>query len=119
MFEIIECKTANEFLDILNPINPLKRGFPDNEKEAFLYRGQEDASFKLLPACFRTYCDKKTFESIVSYKDLVLKAVNMDGTVLKYASDTLKDDKEVVDVAIKNDINAIEFASNRLIKNSN
>lgn len=73
MFEIIECKTANEFLDILNPINPLKRGFPDNEKEAFLYRGQEDASFKLLPACFRTYCDKKTFESIVSYKDLVLK----------------------------------------------
>ena len=60
-------------LDILNPINPLKRGFPDNEKEAFLYRGQEDASLKLLPACFRTYCDKKTFESIVSYKDLVLK----------------------------------------------
>lgn len=73
MFEVIECETAKEFLEILNPADPLKKGFSDTVKEEFLYRGQEDASFKLLPASFRSYCDKKTFESIISYKELVLK----------------------------------------------
>lgn len=73
MFTLIECKTAKEFLNLLNPVNPLKKDFTDEEKVELLYRGQEDETFKLLPASFRPFFDKKSFVSLIPYKDLVLK----------------------------------------------
>lgn len=49
-------------------------------------------------------------------KNKVLKAVKEDGLLLKYASETLRNDREVVIEAIKNNDWALEFASDELKK---
>ena len=47
-------------------------------------------------------------------KDIVLLAVNKDGTALKYASERLRDDEGVVLTAVSNYVNALKYASDRL-----
>lgn len=47
-------------------------------------------------------------------KELVLCAVERDGMNLAFASDELKDDIDVVSLAIDNNINSFQFASKRL-----
>ena len=47
-------------------------------------------------------------------KEIILEAVKINGWALKYASPRLKDNKEVVMEAIKNDEFAVMFASDRL-----
>lgn len=49
-------------------------------------------------------------------KNKVLKAVKEDGLLLKYASETLRNDRELVIEAIKNNDWALEFASDELKK---
>lgn len=73
MYTTIDCKTADEFWDFLDPVNPLKKFFSRDVKKKLLYRGQEDSSFKLLPACFRSYFDKNTYMSTLSAEKQVHK----------------------------------------------
>lgn len=47
-------------------------------------------------------------------RDLVLLAIMRDGSNLEFASDELKDDIDVVSLAIDNNINSFQFASKRL-----
>ena len=53
-------------------------------------------------------------ERLKDDKEIVLEAVSKDGWGLKYVSDRLKDDKEVVLEAIKNNGLALAYASNRV-----
>lgn len=50
-------------------------------------------------------------------KDIVIEAVKNDWNAIEYASDRLKDDEDVVIEAIKNDWNAIKYSSERLKNN--
>lgn len=71
MYQTISCNTADEFWSYLDPTNPLKKGFSREDKKQLLYRGQEDSSFKLLPACFRSYFDKSTYMSTLTAEEQV------------------------------------------------
>ena len=57
---------------------------------------------------------KKDFGRI-SYKELMLKAVSMDGRLLILASEELRNDREVILRAVQNDTTAIDFASETLL----
>ena len=39
-------------------------------------------------------------------REVIIKAINLDGTYISYASDSLKADKEMVMLAVKNNGNA-------------
>lgn len=45
---------------------------------------------------------------------MILEAVKRDGSLLEYASEELKNDKEVVLGAIKNNKNSFQYASEKL-----
>ena len=47
-------------------------------------------------------------------RDYVLDAVSKQGSLLDFADDSFKDDKEIVLTAIHNNPEALEFASDRL-----
>ena len=47
-------------------------------------------------------------------REIVLEAVKNDGSALKYASENLKEDREIVLEAVKNDGSALEYASENL-----
>ena len=47
-------------------------------------------------------------------RDYVLKAVSKQGNLLDYASEELKDDKQIALAAIENNPEALEFVSDRL-----
>lgn len=47
-FKLIPCSTANEFWETLSPQKPLKTGACE-----FIYRGQRDANWELMPLIFR------------------------------------------------------------------
>ena len=51
-------------------------------------------------------------------KDIVLEAVKQNGWVLYYASQRLKDDKDIILEAVKQDYLALEYASERLQNDS-
>jgi hypothetical protein len=47
-------------------------------------------------------------------KELILEAVNQDGTSLMFASDKLRNDEEVVLVAVSQNKASLQYASERL-----
>merc|ERR1719162_1422581 len=50
-------------------------------------------------------------------KEIVMLAVSECGSMLRHASSTLKDDKEVVLAALKNDSSALEYAGEKMKDN--
>lgn len=57
---------------------------------------------------------KYTSEKLRNDKDIVLEAVKQDGTVLQFASEKLCNDKDVVWEAVKQDASTLRFASEEL-----
>jgi hypothetical protein len=49
-------------------------------------------------------------------RNVVLSAVQLDGILLEYADETLRDDEQIVQSAIQNNGNALIFASQRLVQ---
>ena len=54
------------------------------------------------------------YKKLKSEKEVVLAAVKQNGNALEYASENLKADKEVVLAAVKQDASSIKYASNDL-----
>ena len=52
-FETQECSTAQEFLNYLQPRHP-RWSSPDADKLSWIFRGQGDATWQLLPSAMRT-----------------------------------------------------------------
>jgi hypothetical protein len=57
---------------------------------------------------------EKIEESLLDDKDIIDYAVRVDGCALEYASDSLKRDKEIVLKAVNNDGSALSYASDNL-----
>ncbi len=51
LIEEVDCKTADEFLDMLSPRGPYFRNY--FEPRRIIYRGQKDARWSLRPSVFR------------------------------------------------------------------
>lgn len=60
-----------------------------------------------------------TSENLKNDKDLILLAVNKEGQALQYASEELKNDKEVISTALFNNKNAFKYVSDELKDNKN
>ena len=67
-----------------------------------------------------TYCSQDSFilkyvsDKLKDDKEVVIEAIKRNGLALEFASDRLKDDKDIVIEAVKNNGFALEFASDRL-----
>ena len=74
----------------------------ENTRNKWMHNLENYFSLEYTPKCVR------------GDKELVLCAVERDGMNLAFASDELKDDIDVVSLAIDNNINSFQFASKRL-----
>lgn len=74
----------------------------ENTRNKWMHNLENYFSLEYTPKCVR------------GDKELVLCAVEKDGMNLAFASDELKDDIDVVSLAIDNNINSFQFASKRL-----
>lgn len=74
----------------------------ENMRDKWMHNLENHFSLEFTPKC------------VQGDKELVLYAVKIDGMNLAFASDELKDDIDVVSIAIENNINAFQFASKRL-----
>lgn len=66
------------------------------------------------PDCDRFWPLKHASKQLQNNKDLVLVAVETDGTMLEFASEQLQDDKDVVMIAVTDEGCSLEFVSDRL-----
>jgi len=60
-----------------------------------------------------------TYSSIISYRDIVAKAVAKDGLALQYADPSLQNDQTIVITATRQNSSAFQFASEELRRNDN
>jgi len=67
---------------------------------------------------FLNFCyNKNPYKFRITNKSILLDAINIDGNMLKYGSDRLKNNYDVVFFAIKQNMDAIRFASRNLKEN--
>lgn len=131
MEELEENRFKNEFLHILNPLNDLFLYFKKNMVKEFEYNYHNpiesiedtetilDMVNELKKYNQMNYLDevfKNASETLKNNRELVLSLVKLNGKTLKYASDTLKNDKEIVWDTLKNDLSAFEYISEDLKK---
>lgn len=91
------------------------RDLPNDIKEKLL----EDEKTLLEILKHKPFLFEKKYinQKYINNKNFFLKVLEINGSFLKYASDELKDDDEIVNHALKNDSNAIEYASTRFKQN--
>jgi hypothetical protein len=66
-----ECKSPEEFWELINPKNPLGKNFPQELCDKILYRGQSDSKWGLAPSALRNFEKLGRLQNIMDYRNLI------------------------------------------------
>jgi hypothetical protein len=85
----------------------------------YIFSGSEDKTLNVWTNCRDYSVLQWAADSIRSDKDFMLAAVRQDSSALQWADEMLREDKEVVSEAVKQDSHCIVFASPRFLDDAN
>lgn len=126
-YNVLECLNVQEFWQYLSPEKPLKKG-----KGKFIYRGQGDSEWELVPAILRKnsqekikkfhWKEKLTYDEQINFEIVMLnKFVELcDLTGLKIINDSIEFRKQYLDLHLANNdkyyINPSEWPNMNLLE---